>query len=294
MRIAMLTPAPDYGAEWKWAFEVQARALRDNGAEVIALPWTEADDLSSFGLILPLVTWGYHLKHAEWLAFLDRLEAGRLPVANPPALLRWNSDKAYLAELAGKGVPTVPTLMVDHLNEAALTAAHGVLGSERLVIKPPISAAAWGTFRLEAGEPVPEEVHGRPMLIQPWLEAVVSEGEYSLIFFSGVFSHSVAKRPKAGDFRVQPDHGGSTIAVEVPDGALAVAEAALAAAPTPTTYARVDLIRGTEGTLQVMELELIEPALFLHCVPEAEARFARAVLKPLLPRAPGGGGSAQR
>jgi glutathione synthase/RimK-type ligase-like ATP-grasp enzyme len=279
MRIAMLTPAPDYGAEWKWAFEVQARALRDAGADVAALPWSEGADLSRFDRILPLVTWGYHLRHAEWLAFLDRLEAERLPVFNPPALLRWNSDKAYLSELGDKGVPTVPTLSVDHLNEAALTAAHGVLGSDRLVIKPPVSAAAWGTFRLKAGEPVPEEVHGRRMLIQPWLEAVVSEGEYSLIFFAGVFSHCVAKRPRAGDFRVQPDHGGTTMAVHLPERALAVAEAALAAAPTSALYARVDLIRGTDGRLQVMELELIEPALFLHCAPEAEARFAGAILQ---------------
>jgi glutathione synthase/RimK-type ligase-like ATP-grasp enzyme len=178
-------------------------------------------------------------------------------------------------------VPTVPTLAVDHLNEAALTAAHGVLGAEQLVIKPPISASAWGTFRLGPGEPVPEEVHGRRMLVQPWLEAVVGEGEYSLIFFGGAFSHCVAKRPKAGDFRVQPEHGGSTVAVPLPEGALAVAEAALAAAPTPTVYARVDLIRGTDGQLQVMELELIEPALFLHCAPDAEARFAGAILSAL-------------
>lgn len=274
----MLTPAPDYGVDWDWAFEVQAKALREAGARVVPLPWTEANDLTGFDRILPLVTWGYHLKHAEWLAFLDRIEAAGLPVFNPPALLRWNSDKAYLAELQDKGVPTVPTLAVDHLNEAALTAAHTVLGSKQLVIKPPVSASAWGTFRLGEGEPVPEEVHGRRMLIQPWLKAVVGEGEYSLIFFGGTYSHCVAKRPKAGDFRVQPEHGGSTVAVDLPEGALAVAEAALAAAPTPALYGRVDLIRGTDGTLQVMELELIEPALFLHCVPEAEARFADVIL----------------
>jgi glutathione synthase/RimK-type ligase-like ATP-grasp enzyme len=277
----MLTPAPDYGVAWDWAFEVQAKALRDAGAEVTALPWTEAEDLGRFEGILPLVTWGYHLRHAEWLAFLDRVEDAGLPVFNPPALLRWNSDKAYLTELGDRGIPTVPTLAVDHLNEAALTAAHGVLGAEQLVIKPPISASAWGTFRLGPGEPVPEEVHGRRMLVQPWLEAVVGEGEYSLIFFGGVFSHCVAKRPRAGDFRVQPEHGGSTVAVPLPEGALAVAVAALAAAPTPTVYARVDLIRGTDGKLQVMELELIEPALFLHCAPDAEERFAGAILSAL-------------
>ncbi len=274
----MLTPAPDYGVAWDWAFDVQARALREAGAEVLALPWTEAQGLGSFDVVLPLVTWGYHLRHAEWLAFLDRLEASGAPVRNPPSVLRWNSDKAYLSELASKQVPTVPTLAVDHLNEAALTAAHGVLGSERLVIKPPVSASAWGTYQLGPGEPVPEDVHGRAMLVQPWLSAVTEEGEYSLIFFAGRFSHSVIKRPKSGDYRVQPEHGGSTEAIAIPAGALAIAEAALLAAPAATTYARVDLIRGLDGTLQVMELELIEPALFLHCEPDAEARFAGAVL----------------
>jgi glutathione synthase/RimK-type ligase-like ATP-grasp enzyme len=278
MRIAMLTPAPDYRVAWNWAFDVQARALREAGAEVMALPWTEARALGGFDLILPLVTWGYHLRHAEWLSFLDGLEASGAPVRNPPSVLRWNSDKVYLTELAARDVPTVPTLAVDHLNEAALTAAHGVLGSDRLVIKPPVSASAWGTYQLGPGEPVPEDVHGRPMLVQPWLPAVTEEGEYSLIFFAGRFSHSVVKRPKRGDYRVQPEHGGSTEAVAAPEGALAIAEAALLAGPAATTYARVDLIRGLQGTLQVMELELIEPALFLHCEPEAEARFASAIL----------------
>jgi glutathione synthase/RimK-type ligase-like ATP-grasp enzyme len=199
-------------------------------------------------------------------------------MVNPPQLLRWNSDKAYLAELGGKGIASVPTLEVDHLNEAALTAAHAVLGSEQLVIKPPVSAAAFGTYRLGPGEPVPTEVHGQRMLVQPWLGAVVEEGEYSLILFGGRYSHCVAKRPKAGDFRVQPDHGGTTEPVALPDGALALAEAALAAAAAAATYARVDLIRGNDGALQLMELELIEPALFLHCVPEAKGHFAEAIL----------------
>ncbi len=278
MRLAMLTPAPDYDAQWRWAFDVEAEALRAAGAEVVGVPWTEFGSPAGFDLVLPLVTWGYHLRHAEWLAFMDRAEAEDWPMANPPQLLRWNSDKAYLAELGRKGLASVPTLAVDHLNEAALAAAHGVLGTDQLVIKPPVSAAAWGTYRLGPGEPVPTEVHGSRMLVQPWLASVVEEGEYSLIFFGGRFSHSVAKRPKAGDFRVQPDHGGTTEACELPDGALAVAEAALAAAPTAATYARVDLIRGNDGGLQLMELELIEPALFLHCVPEATHRFAEAVL----------------
>jgi glutathione synthase/RimK-type ligase-like ATP-grasp enzyme len=277
-RIAMLIPAPDYGNEWEWAFDIQAEALRAAGAEVSAVPWTQFEGPESFNLVLPLVAWGYHLRLPEWRAFLERAEREAWPMVNPPALLRWNSDKAYLAELGRKGIASVPTLEVDHLNEAALTAAHGVLGAEEVVIKPPVSAAAWGTFRLKSGEPVPTEVHGERMLVQPWLGSVIEEGEYSLIFFGGRYSHCVAKRPKEGDFRVQPDHGGTTKPAELPEGALDVAEAALAAAPTEATYARVDLIRGNGGGLQLMELELIEPALFLHCVPEATERFAAAIL----------------
>lgn len=278
MRLAMLTPAPDYGVPHDWAFDVQADALRDAGADVTAVPWTNAENLDSFDLILPLVTWGYHLKHEQWLALLDRLETERLPVANPPAMLRWNSDKAYLAELGRKGVPVVPTLEVDHLNEAALAAAAGVLGADELVVKPPVSASAWGTFRLHGQDSVPMEVHGRRMLIQPYVESVTTSGEYSLILFGGELSHTVAKLPKNGDFRVQPEWGGTNGAVEAPAGALEIANAALAEAPGKATYARVDLLVGNDGDLQIIELELIEPALFLHCAPDAKPRFAEAVL----------------
>lgn len=278
MRLAMLTPAHDYGVPHDWAFDVQADALRDAGAEVIGTPWTEASDLGSFDLILPLVTWGYHLKHRQWLTFLDHLEERRLPVANPPAMLRWNSDKAYLAELAREGVPVVPTLEVDHLNEAALAAAAGVLGSDELVVKPPISASAWGTFRLHGQDKIPVEVHGSRMLIQPFVRSVTESGEFSLILFGGELSHAVAKLPKRGDFRVQPEWGGTNAAIEPPAGALEIARAALAQAPGDATYARVDMLVGNDGGLQIIELELIEPALFLHCAPEAKARFAEAVL----------------
>jgi len=277
MRLALLTPAPDYQAEWDWAFDVQAAALRAAGAEVVAVPWTEFKDAKGVDLVLPLVAWGYHLRHDEWLAWLDRAEHERWPLQNPPALLRWNSDKAYLAELTGKGIEAVPTLEVDHLNEAALTAAHGVLGSDDLVVKPPVSASAWGTYRLGRGEPVPTDVHGKRMLIQPWLGTVIEEGEYSLIFFGGHYSHCVAKRPRVGDFRVQPEHGGTTLPASPPEGAIALAEAALTAAPTPAVYARVDIIRGNAGDLHLMELELIEPALFLDGNPQAERMFAEAV-----------------
>ena len=279
MRLLILVPDPAFPEPWAWAFHVEAEALREAGAEVVARPWTAPGDLQPFDAVLPLVAWGYHLRFPEWLELLDRLERERAPVINPVPLLRWNSDKAYLSELGAKGIPTVRTLEVDHLNEAALAAAFGTLGCEEVVIKPAISAGGTGTFRLAQGEgaAVPTEVHGQRMMIQPWVSSVTTTGEYSLMLFGGELSHCVVKRPAAGDFRVQPNFGGQTGACPPPPGALDLAHAALAAAPAPATYARVDLLTDDAGELQVIELELIEPALFLHCTPEAKTRFARSV-----------------
>lgn len=278
MRLAFLVPDPDYPEEWDWAFDAEADALRKRGVDVDAVPWTGSRDLSAYDLVLPLVVWGYHLQYEEWQRFLDRIEAEQLPVTNPPRLLRWNSDKAYLKELAGKGVPTVETMEVDSLDDGELAAAAARLGTEELVVKPPVSASATGTHRIRAGEEIPLEERGRRMMIQPFLPSIGTVGEYAVILFDGVYSHTVVKRPKSGDFRVQPHLGGSTEPSEPPAGAIELAQAALAAAPAEATYARVDIVRGREGELLIMELELIEPALFLDVAPHGEDAFADAVI----------------
>ena len=276
MKLAFLVPAPDFAQDWRWAFDAEAAALVASGIEVDPVPWTEARDLSGYDLVLPLVTWGYYERPGEWFAFLDRLERECLPVINPPSVLRWNSDKKYLAELGGKGVPTVPTVPVAALAERDLEEARRGFGTDRLIVKPPISAGAFDTFLLDRESKLPEAVRGRAMMIQPFVESI-AEGEYSLILFDGALSHAVVKRPKRGDFRVQPHLGGETEVCDAPDGALEVAREALGAAPAEVTYARVDLVRDTAGQFRIIELELIEPALFLHLVPEAEARFAEAI-----------------
>ena len=277
MRLAFLIPDPDYPEAWNWAFDVEAAALIAGGATVDPIPWTSDADLSGYDLILPLVVWGYHLRYAEWLAFLDRCERDRLPVVNPPALLRWNSDKAYLHELNEAGIPSVPTIVCERLDDDALVAARAEFGSDELVIKPLVSASAYGTHRLPAGASVPDDSQGRRMMIQPWLKRITDAGEYSLILFDGQLSHTVSKVPRAGEFRVQPEYGSTIVDCEAPAGAEAIARAALAAAPAPATYARVDLVVGNDGGLQIIELELIEPALFLDHAPGAGALFAGSV-----------------
>jgi glutathione synthase/RimK-type ligase-like ATP-grasp enzyme len=279
MRIAMLVPDPGYPEPWHWTFDPEADALRKAGAEVEPVAWTSDRDLTSFDLILPLIVWGYHLEYDRWLAFLDRAERQRLPMINPAALLRWNGDKAYLEELAQRGVATVPTLAVDCCCDADLEEARKRFGSDWLVIKPPVSASASGTHRIGPKDDLPEDSRGRPMIIQPLIEEIARTGEFSLMLFGGEFSHAVVKRPKTGDFRVQPHHGGVTMATNPPPAAVTLAKKALAAAPVTATYARVDIVPDDEGVLRIMELELIEPALFLEYSPNSAEQFTTAILE---------------
>jgi glutathione synthase/RimK-type ligase-like ATP-grasp enzyme len=279
MRIAILVPAPDYPEPWRWTYDPEAKALSVAGAEVTPMAWTEAGDLSEFDLVLPLVVWGYHLEYPRWLALLDRAERHRWPMINPPTLLRWNGDKAYLAELATRGVSTVPTLAVEACGDADLEEARRQFQSDWLVIKPPISASAMGTHRLGPNDDLPGDSRGRPMIVQPLIEEIARTGEFSLMLFDGQFSHAVVKRPKAGDFRVQEYHGGVTLPCPAPPaGAVELAQAALAAAPAPASYARVDIVPDDDGVLMIMELELIEPSLFLERASDGGASFTRSIV----------------
>lgn len=278
MRVALLVPAPDYPEPWRWAFDAEAAALEMRGVSVEPVTWTEAGDLAGYDLVLPLVVWGYHLRYGQWLDFLDRCERQDLPVVNPLPLLRWNGDKSYLEELGAKGVPSVPTIEVPALADADLRAAAERFGTPELVVKPPVSASATGTHRIRPGQAIPANERGQRMLIQPFIPAIASEGEHALILFDGEFSHALMRRPKRGDFRVQEHLGGTTEACEAPAGAEELAKAALAAAPAKAPYARVDIVRDADGELLIMELELIEPALWLDVAPHAGEAFARAVL----------------
>ena len=276
MRAAILVPAPGFHEAWDWAYDVEAEALASAGFEVEPRPWTDPGELEAFDLVLPLVAWGYHADPPRWHALLDRLEASGIATLNPVPLLRWNSDKRYLAELGAAGIATVPTRLVEALDEAALAEARGDYG-DTLVIKPPVSASADGTFKLGPDDPLPNEARGRTMMVQPFLRSVTDEGEYSVMIFGGRFSHCIVKRPKAGDYRVQPHLGGSEEPIAPPEGAIALAAAALDAAPCEPAYARVDLVRDNDGALSVIELELIEPALWLQHAPDGGASFAAAI-----------------
>jgi len=272
----VLVPAPDYGEAWGWAYDVEAAVLETGGISVEPRPWTEAGYIGEGVLVLPLVAWGYHDDPQEWHALLDRLESSGADVVNPVPVLRWNSDKIYLEELGANGVPTIPSQLITVMDEAALAEARRRWGDD-IVVKPPVSASATGTHRLRANDRLPADTAGKPIIVQPFLHSVTDEGEYSLMLFDGVFSHAVVKRPKAGDYRVQPHLGGREDPCAAPEGAIEIARAAIAAAPGSPAYARVDLVRGNDGELKIMELELIEPSLWLQHAPDKGASFAAAI-----------------
>ncbi len=279
-RLAILSPVPEYEENWS---HIRADYVRLFGQDTAFVDWTKADDLASFDIVTPLLAWGYPRDTATWFALLDRMEAESVPVCNPVSVLRWNSDKGYLAELDTAGIATVPTRMTDALDQTALDNARTVFGCDILVIKPPISGGADGTFRLATNDALPASTAGKRMMIQPYLPSIAAEGEYSLFYFGGVLSHSIIKRPAAGDFRVQDQFGGYEEAIGAPDTAMTLAVSALAATADITgtgtlAYARVDMLRDAEGNFRLMELELIEPSLFLRFASDKGAAFAKALL----------------
>ncbi len=276
--LCILTPDAAYDEDWS-----NDAALLEAlfGPNLTYRCWTDHGDLSSFDLILPLIAWGYHRLSARWYAALDVWESEGLPLANSVATLRWNTDKDYLLDLEAAGVAIVPTIETHCLTSQELDAARAQFACDALIVKPSISAGADDTYRLGPGDPVPFDVLEREMLIQPVMSAILEEGEFSLFHFNGAFSHAILKRPASGDFRVQTQFGGREVPVDPSREALALAEAALAAVPAAPLYARTDMVRDAHGAFRLMELELIEPSLFLQHARDGGALFAQALRERL-------------
>jgi glutathione synthase/RimK-type ligase-like ATP-grasp enzyme len=273
-RLAILTPDPAerrYDERWPGAFEALRRLFADAGVEAIAAPWTEP--LPEAEAALAQLAWGYHRQPALWAALVA---AAPVPMINPAPLLAWNTRKTYLSALAEKGAPVIPTVALDRVADQDLDALFDRLSADVLVIKPQVSAGSHLTLKVARGER--PEIAPEPMLIQPYLDSVTGEGELSLFYFAGRLSHAVRKVATGGDFRVQPQFGGRFTLFDPDAETIAAAQAVLAAAPEGIVYARIDLIRGADGRLVLMELEAIEPDLYLDLAPDGGAAFVRAVV----------------
>jgi len=260
-------------------------ALASLGLAAVPAVWDSPDVCwEEFQGVLVRSCWDYHHRLEEFLAWVSRLERAGVRVWNPPAVLRWNSHKGYLRDLAARGVSIVPTRWLERGAQADLAGLLRDPAWRDAVVKPAVSASAHGTWRT-SGETagadqrrLDELLRAGDVMVQPFMSEVRDAGEWSFLFLGGRFSHAVLKRPGAGagDYRVQWEFGGSAAAMAPPDTLLADAEAMMAAVPGDPLYARVDGVE-RDGRLVLMELELIEPHLFLGWDAGAAARLARAV-----------------
>jgi glutathione synthase/RimK-type ligase-like ATP-grasp enzyme len=262
-----------------------ARALQARGVAVVPVPWNApGPDPARLDALVLRSNWDYHHDPAAFTAWLDGLERAGRRVWNPPALVRWNLAKRYLIELAAAGLPTVET--AELTTPDALPALLARRGWRTAVVKPLISASAHDTVRVEAGgvDGVVAALRAgelrTPAIVQPFVEEIVTAGEWSLVFLEGALSHAALKHPAPGDFRVQGYFGGRVEAREPPAGVAAVAARVVAALPARPLYARIDGVERAGG-FTVMEVEVNEPALFFDLAPAAAERFADAILARL-------------
>jgi glutathione synthase/RimK-type ligase-like ATP-grasp enzyme len=240
--------------------------------------WDEASlHWADFDRVVIRSCWDYHYRLQEFLDWVGRLEEAGVPLWNPPSLVRVNAHKSYLRIFESAGLPVVPTAWVEAGSSFDLRRLLEERGWSEAVVKPAVSASSRGARRVSLPN-VGSEVATWDLLVQPFLPEVSARGEWSFVFFAGVFSHAVLKVPAAGDFRVQTELGGRALVERPSVDLVAQAEAVARLVPQPWLYARVDGIE-VEGRLMLMEVELIEPDLFLESDPEAPARFAAALLE---------------
>jgi len=257
---------------------VAADALRAAGVSTDVVSWDEDRDWGAYELVVVRTPWDYFDRVTQFLEWAARVER-ETSLVNPADVLRWNSHKGYLAEFTAKSVPTVPTRLVPGPSTDVADQIREVPWEE-IVVKPAVDGGARHAWRGLRDDPSLSRVaerltdHG-DVVVQPFVPAIV-DGERSLVFLGGRFSHAVRKVPKTGDYRSQRHLGGREVDHEPDSAELQVALAAMAAAPGRLTYARVDLVEW-EGAPVLMELEVIEPDLFLRDVPERVDRFVEVV-----------------
>ncbi len=270
---------------WSIDADLGIAPLEALGWRVEQVPWRSGsvcwDDFDAVYIGTP---WDYPTDAARFLALLERIDGSRAVLVNPLKLVRWNMAKTYLRDLESRAAAIVPSRWGEHLVRGELDSCFDELQAARIVLKPVVSTNATDTFLLEREQVRSIEprllriFERRAYLVQPFIENVQEEGEYALLYFGGELSHVIVKKPKAGDFRVQEEHGASIDAVASPDPALVAAADRVLGLVRPTpAYARCDLVRGPDGRFLLMELELIEPSLYLRMHPAAPARFAAAL-----------------
>ena len=263
--------------------------LKRRGITVVPAVWNDpAVKWEGFDQVIVRSPWDYHRHGAAFLAWFTHLDRAGVRVQNPTPVLRWNLDKVYLKGIEERGGSIVPTEWIETGGPIDLAAVLRRRGWPRAVVKPTISASAADTWITSVPEAREHEARIVPILqrcglmVQPFLAEIATEGEISMLFYGGKYSHSVRKRPAAGDFRVQTDHGGTVEPATPSPETLRAAQQIVDLRGDELLYARVDgVVVGDEFLL--MEFEVLEPQLFLPYHPQGAERFADAVIAYLTP-----------
>ncbi|WP_442482821.1 ATP-grasp domain-containing protein [Aeoliella sp. SH292] len=258
-------------------------ALSGLGISSKRVAWSDPDvNWREFRLAVIRTTWDYFDRYAEFTAWLERVRH-EVRLCNPYSTLRWNMDKHYLADLEARGVRIVRSRFIEVGCQVQLSELLDETGWHEAVLKPCVSGGARHTYRVsrenaaELQAVLDDLTRNESMLLQPFEPAIMTVGEDTLMMFAGRYTHAIRKRAKPGDFRVQDDHGGTVEPYEPTPAQIALAEAAIAACDPMPTYGRVDMVLDGDGRDAVMELELVEPELWLRCFPPAAEAFAAAI-----------------
>jgi glutathione synthase/RimK-type ligase-like ATP-grasp enzyme len=263
------------------------RFLTGKGLPVTWQVWDDANiDWSQFDALIIKSPWDYFDKIAAFYSWLDKVEAAGCKVLNPVKTLRWNADKLYFKAMEAAGVTIVPTVWLGQGSTFNAQTAFAELGSDKIIVKPRVSGGAKNTFALTIEEAkaktleINQLLQQEPFLAQPFIEEIKTDGEWSFIFFGGNYSHTVLKTAKPGDFRVQHFFGGTIHTPTPPAALLATAQTIVDKFAKDCLYARVDGV-ALKNELVLMELELIEPFLFLSTSEGSLERYYQALMAQL-------------
>ena len=240
-------------------------------------------DWSDYDVVYICTPWDYQDNVDEFLAVLEEIDASSATLVNSLELVHWNLEKDYLRDLERRGAAIVPSLFRNELDASDVPSWFESHRTGTVVVKPLVGANA--DHITVVSKPVSEDAvvrlretySSRPFFVQPFMEYIVSEGEYSTFFFNGEYSHTILKKPAVNDFRTQEEHGAEILGVAAPQTLIDTARDVVARVQPQPVYVRADFVRDERDRFLLMELELIEPALYLRTDPGSAARFARAV-----------------
>jgi glutathione synthase/RimK-type ligase-like ATP-grasp enzyme len=258
--------------------------LRSLGWKISDVVWDANVDWNAFDVVVIRSPWDYQHDLKKFFSVLQQIESSSATLFNSLETVRWNCNKSYLIDLQNRGIEIVPSMRVDSLSRENVGESFRHFETDEIILKPTIGANADDTY-LISRETEEDELTNictifskKSCLVQPFMNNIIKEGEFSLMYFNGRLSHSIIKTVGTGDFRVQEEHGGGVISLTEPEsGLLAAAKRTIEVLPETPIYARVDMVRTDKHTFALMELELIEPCLYFRFGERSAMDFAKAI-----------------